>query len=626
MKKVLALLLVVLMCVSLFACTTDSSTDDKTVMADSQKEQLFNGTSSTQSHEDSPYGVGRGVNALEDEYLKVGVGRTSVFDQEKLLDMKWTKMKMREQEAEVISESSASAFQLELAAAYSRKTAASVEVDGIFTAGLDKDFSISNILEVNKDTREIIAKLFHNINGFSVEIEGYLDYRNFYKALSESFIEDLNEIRESNFDQQKIKNLFNFYGTHVVTAGYYGGRVECNYHLMFEDSTLTNSQLLTYRSNAGVALTSARASASLSSGTSFSISDKISENIVATKETFTYKGRGGSYFQGVNIDSFMEGYASWIDSFNEDEENFSVLVDVPDGGLMPIWLMMPENYSDVAQRVEEIFFDMAKTKHNEWLDKCTYVYKDNNNFIDYNGGDGTEYNPYLIANETHLKNISKNIDNGKHFKLENDITITDNRWSPLGTHFAKKGQDPNKLSALVVAVGFNGTLDGNGKTIAYDLNIDLLSTTNDYDYGFGLFGLVKGATFKNINIDAKVYATKKTKGGANMAGLFAGWAIDTTFENCTTSGKVWQDHGGGDSYCCVRSGGFVGIAKNCVFNRCTNNAHVRAGAFYATSGGLVGGNAASSYNVDCINNGKVESNHGSWWFGADNHGNLYGRI
>ena len=111
---------------------------------------------------------------------------------------------------------------------------------------------------------------------------------------------------------------------------------------------------------------------------------------------------------------------------------------------------------------------------------------------------------------------------------------------------------------------------------------------------------------------------------ANVAGLIAGWAIDSYITNCTTIGLVSQNHGGGANYGYVRSGGLIGVAKDCVFDKCTNNADILAGAFYAAAGGIVGGNSNSNF-VECVNTGKIESNHGSWLFGSDTHGDLYPR-
>lgn len=245
--------------------------------------------------------------------------------------------------------------------------------------------------------------------------------------------------------------------------------------------------------------------------------------------------------------------------------------------------------------------------------------------VNYAGGFGTKEEPYLISNETHLKNISYNM--SKYFKLIKDIVITNKRWQPLGTNRTKGNQDAKKLTDLDCdnVLAFTGTLDGNNKTIKYDLNVDLLVTENGYDFAFGLFGLIRNAEVKDLNFEANIYLTTTTQGNANVAGLLCGWAINSTFIRCITSGKVRQDHGGGKDYGCLRSGGLVGLSKNCYYEGCVNFANVLAGNFYASSGGIVGGNTNNRFN-NCSNYGLIESNHGKWIFGADNHGDIYGRV
>ena len=633
MKKIIVFFIFLIFCFVLPACTysnyENSSTDITKQRADlkmSEKQELFQGTTTAQSSYDTSYGVGRGINALTDKYIEVSGRYTPIFDSQKILDLKWIKTKIKYQEAEVISDTNATNFQKQLSTAYSRKTSAAIGINGLFTTGLENDFSISNELEISKDTKEIIAKLYQNINGFSIEIEGYNDYRNFYNMLSDGFLNYLDEIRESNYDESKINQLFNFYGTHIVMAGYYGGRIECNYHLMFEDASITDSSMINYKNNAKAALTDAQYSASLSNETGFSIKNKIGQNINTTLETFTYKGRGGSYFAGSSIDGFMSNYSFWVNSFNENEEDFSVLVDIPDKALMPIWLLIPNEYSDVANEIERAFTSKADFYYNQWLQKSAYTYKDSGNVTDYGGGDGTKDNPYLLKDETHLKNISKNIDKKAYFKIVNDITITDTKWTPLGTYYCKKSQNSTQqLNTLGNALAFNGYLDGNNKTISYDLNIDLLNTTNDYDYGFGIFGLVKTAEIKNLTVNATIYCSNMTNGNYNCAAAITGWAIDSYFENCNSYGSIKQNHIDIHKAVCFRSGGQVGLAKYCNFNQCVNYADVFTANYYATSGGIAGGNVDSKY-VSCQNHGKIESSHGSWLAGSDNHGDLYGKV
>lgn len=629
MKKIVCLLTVFILCLGLTACEFDFSNTVKTKekvdsgvsLLTSQKEELYNGCVSSNSTQDNSYGIGRGINALNDTYIEVTNRHNSIFDSQKLINLNWVKTKLKQQNAEVISEISAKDFQLQLSIGYSNKLSVDAGVNGLFTAGLDKDFSISNELEISKNTKEIVTKLYQNINGFSVEIEGYNDYRNFYNVLSDEFLNDLILIRNNSLS---VNDFISFYGTHVVLAAYYGGRVECNYHLMFEDDKISNSTMLQYKSNAKAALMDAQYKASVSEEKSFNIKNRISNNITSTLESFTFKTHGGKYFPGSSIDDFMKNYSIWVDSFNNDEEANSVFIDVPDKALMPIWLLIPNEYSDVALKIKNTFLSLADGCYNEWLNKCV---KDSDNTTDYAAGNGTKENPYLILNETHFKNISKNYDNGSYFKIINDIDLSNNNWIPFETNQCSPKQNASKLTDLLTLKAFNGYIDGNNRCITYEIDIDnALTTDNNHDYGFGLFGYVNGATFINLNINGKIYCSNKTKGYANVMGLFAGWAINSKFENCTTSGSVQLIHLSINDDACVRSGGFVGVAKECSFKACVNSADVLASSKHATAGGIAGGNSNSYFDVTCKNSGKIKSSHGDWLFGGDNHGEIYGKV
>ncbi|MEG2541000.1 MAG: hypothetical protein RSB59_04425, partial [Clostridia bacterium] len=99
----------------------------------------------------------------------------------------------------------------------------------------------------------------------------------------------------------------------------------------------------------------------------------------------------------------------------------------------------------------------------------------------------------------------------------------------------------------------------------------------------------------------------------------AGWAKASYFSNCEASGKVMQNHNGA----LVRSGGIVGIAYATSFTKCINYAEILASAFNASAAGIVGARDPQCTFANCVNNGRVEANHGAWWFGAHSLGDIY---
>ncbi|MCX7923037.1 MAG: hypothetical protein N3B21_13665 [Clostridia bacterium] len=124
-------------------------------------------------------------------------------------------------------------------------------------------------------------------------------------------------------------------------------------------------------------------------------------------------------------------------------------------------------------------------------------------------GTGTVDDPYIITTVAQLAQINNDL--SANYKLGNDIYIGNMDWTPIGNSTAP----------------FGGVLDGNGYTIN---NIKTNRPTVDY---IGLFGYIKNATIKNLNI-----STVDIK-GRNYVGAIAGYSYGSVIEDCSlVSGVV----------------------------------------------------------------------------------------
>lgn len=152
----------------------------------------------------------------------------------------------------------------------------------------------------------------------------------------------------------------------------------------------------------------------------------------------------------------------------------------------------------------------------------------------------------LISTSEELGTFQKDVNEngnsyaGKTVVLLNDIDLTDIAWNPIGqTGSSTKAQ-------------FNGTFDGNGKTIKnLNVNSDNSSTTN----GYALFGWLQG-TVKNLTIDgAKIDAS-------HNVGVVAGYVEFGHVENCTVkNSKIVANHVN-DDLCGDKVGGIAGYLAN----------------------------------------------------------------
>lgn len=200
----------------------------------------------------------------------------------------------------------------------------------------------------------------------------------------------------------------------------------------------------------------------------------------------------------------------------------------------------------------------------------------------YFTGEGTEADPYQIADAADLNLFAKQITtnkytySGKFLKLTNNIDLgASSSWTPI-------------------AKGFVGTLDGDNKTVS---NVNINSTENNV----GFFSIVNDATIKNLKLDVAVSGTE-TVGGL-VALVETG---ETTIENCTVSGSVTASK--------VQIGGIVGNAKGTLdMKDCVNFANVTAKNSGSSSnillGGVIGGIADSkNYSAtfkNCVNRGTI---------------------
>ena len=222
---------------------------------------------------------------------------------------------------------------------------------------------------------------------------------------------------------------------------------------------------------------------------------------------------------------------------------------------------------------------------------------------------------YEIQSATGLSNLAALVNGGKDFAGET-IVLADNMnlegiaWTPIGNCSRKETS----------GAAFRGTFNGNGKVIS-----NLNCTLDADDFGAGLFGLLDGATIKNVTIDSgeisnnvdcagaicgvmvgeSVIENCKNTGakivGASAAGGIAGraYGASNTIKECTNSAEV---NGA------AKVGGIVGIASNngtTLIESCNNSGNVYGGKDgVAGIAGYVGGNQPTTVR-NCTNTGTV---------------------
>mgnify|MGYP000074335187 FL=1 len=568
-------------------------------------------------------GLTYGVNAIKDESVSNGLStkNSNIFDLDKLSNSDIGKNQIllskgntnsSENIKEVIKECNVDLV-------FGQNTDIDI-LSGMFTLGYEKKFKLDVVSKHNQRKYQYYYVQKQYINSYNFQIKNYQLRDELSKKLSKSFINSILEIKESddNF-VDLIENLFNTYGTHVVMSISYGAMSEIYY------GKVSNKEIsetdITGSLDRGI-------SGKIPfEGIDFSKNNEISSTVVTSgknstetcAETLNVYFTGGKAINSATLKSTSEKYNEWIDSIDGKE----VVIDAAKNGLVPIWYYIPKEYSDVRNKIEGYFNEKARENTSNLKELLEYT--DEGDKINYDGGHGTVNEPYIISNVNHLKNISKNM--GSYYLLKKDIIIDNENWTPIGTYKWKAKTFPSNP--------FIGTLDGGNHTIKFKIDVKGFSGDFDYNYSYGLFGSIKDATIKNLNIESTIKTIDEelkdpwdiSDGPESpIAGSIAGWGKNSKIENCKANVTNVLLFKGNRNEGCTRVGGLLGSSIKCKFSNCEIKGIVNSYGYNAASGGIVG----TTTNTDCFENCntsniKCKSGH-IYFFGTNHDGLSYGSV
>ncbi len=220
----------------------------------------------------------------------------------------------------------------------------------------------------------------------------------------------------------------------------------------------------------------------------------------------------------------------------------------------------------------------------------------------FDGGTGTETDPYLISNGAELAYLAQTVNSGtgysgEYFKLTSDIVLNDttdweiwnqdtanlNKWTPIGKGYS---------------TSFAGTFDGSGYAVS-GLYINITTAVRNY---IGLFSYSTG-TIQNLEVRESYIYGKYTGGlGSSISvGSITGFNGGNII-NCCNSGSVIAVTGDSGS---AGGGGITGGNNGSITN-CSNSGNVTATAAHtAWAGGLTDYNNSDDAVSNCFNSGKI---------------------
>ena len=195
---------------------------------------------------------------------------------------------------------------------------------------------------------------------------------------------------------------------------------------------------------------------------------------------------------------------------------------------------------------------------------------------------------------------------GKTIELTDDIDLNGENWTPIGKVTAEVGS--GTAAASIAGAAFAGTFDGAGYQI-----IGLSTKTVTGNRAYGLFGYVKGATIKNVNIDATSVIDVSGPLNASDYGTVVGLSVTSFISNCSSAASITDDGTSGTANT-ANIGGIAGrIDFGSTLEYSFNTGNINLASVKARVGGLAGCapfNNGSNTDVIkyCYNTGDVTVN------------------
>ena len=205
----------------------------------------------------------------------------------------------------------------------------------------------------------------------------------------------------------------------------------------------------------------------------------------------------------------------------------------------------------------------------------------------------------------------------KEIVLLADIDLSEcQEWTPIGNPETVAN---GNYAGAYTGIAFKGVFDGGGHTIrGFKPTVRVPANGT-----FGLFGVLDGATVKNLTIDTDLSISAE---GQADAGVLVGTAISSTIQNVKVNGKI-TSAGTGDSKRFALGGiaGFVfntgsgvSLIKDCTTNLVvnadcgSNTANGATGTMYGGIAGFVTTSQDDSANdiENCVNNGEITAKLG----------------
>lgn len=530
-------------------------------------------------------GLGQSVNLLTGGYTTTASGTTSIFNEALFNRLRVKNDTYKDSYTKIIYSESLHGYVNDVSNKFGNKLGIDVSVDYMklvkVTAGFDFEVNEEYKEKSQSETKTIFYDMDYYYTNERVEIEGYKDTKKFTEALSEEFLADALKVQNGTMLPEEFINK---YGTHIVTAGIYGGTFNLHYEMISKkttvETTFTEDSKVGVSAGIGACIYGVNLGLDVKVENTAASSNYVSNTNADTQTKFEARTRGGDATGNVctSLDDFKVVCAAWAETL--DTTNDFVLIDVADNSLYFVWNFLPDEYQGAKDILNQYFKLACDDQYNSLIDKIANLYNDSFIFDEVDGTLLIDIAALQSHNDVTLSNLKYTMKDGK-------VLFDGTDGTGIFTIYRKfNGHDVHKVIFRGnYRVDDEGGVPYNGKfaplTIKFDENWNRDITIEFENFAFkapdGKPALdFSSITTKGLNINLIMTGHVLMIGGENSVG------IDATGQKLVISGNSYLEIIGGKGSDGASSGangndGAIGIKADSIEFISTGEVNVTGG-------------------------------------------------
>lgn len=285
------------------------------------------------------FGLGKSVNVAKDTYLDY----EDINSSECIFDSNWLNSQLEAKDMTVSETNQYSTCDVStgisviemisnMNAKLKFKNSIDVPIYEIFNLSLENRYELSTSLKVQNKKYQF----YYNYSGYYPRYFGNLQSDSSYSShLDQSYEGYLNLLFRGAITPQVF---FDKFGTHVITSAVYGGRYDLFYYSLNNERVIDASVATEIFDEIDLAVSD---EISGSAGYSFNFATAIGYTNIDCEEDFVVEARGGDATGVTSINNLNSQLTSWVNTLSNAT---SSLINITEGGLVPLWDLLPDRY------------------------------------------------------------------------------------------------------------------------------------------------------------------------------------------------------------------------------------------------------------------------------------------